>query len=409
MEDLDNLQRRVWIAGGGISGSFAALRFLRLGYSVTIWQGRIVPYRAVESIPKQVQFLLEEMDAADCIAKSDGQVFGDFCSVERASFAESLLDKACQAGGELRDIQEMPLPWEGCCDALIDASGRRAAWSGKVRRFGREVADLYDVRLRDSDSGREIVSGEDFWAYYLRARSLATVAVVTRHHGNVKKATEDAFHQLQINASTARFTGRRFCSPQWAEEPILANRISVGDAAFAYYPLAGAGIRFALTSATAAVAALHTQWSRPAAKTLAIDYYFELCEAARVSHLSNLTLVPVISRVSNTDQLIFKAREIEGGVQEGDFVVPRKTYLLANGSRLRWLGSMDLAELRQFAQFSISRRSLLEKLGHILPPGTDVERLINWCIQHEILGETDKVNLPTTQQDRLPSRSSGGV
>ena len=102
-------------------------------------------------------------------------------------------------------------------------------------------------------------------------------------------------------------------------------------------------------------------------------------------------------------------REIEGGVQEGDFVVPRKTYLLANGSRLRWLGSMDLAELRQFAQFSISRRSLLEKLGHILPPGTDVERLINWCIQHEILGETDKVNLPTTQQDRLPSRSSGGV
>jgi hypothetical protein len=159
----------------------------------------------------------------------------------------------------------------------------------------------------------------------------------------------------------------------------------VGDAAFAYYPLAGMGVRFAMTTAVAAAAVLQTRWFRSESATVADEYYSELCEAARVSHLTNLAGAPMARRVSETEPLVFTAKEVDGGVLEGDYIVPEKTYLLSDGSRVRWLGSIDLARLRDLSSIPISSRSLTERLQKNVPTTRHAQRLVDWCVQHRVL------------------------
>ncbi|MFL6452129.1 MAG: hypothetical protein ACJ746_31350 [Bryobacteraceae bacterium] len=385
MAVLDSGKRRVWIAGAGISGIIAALRLLRLGHSVTIWQTPGFSYKAIESTQSASCRILEELDALDCLSECDSYIADGLCYFERSALAKRLSLKARESGVVICDSAEMPRGWDAHCDALIDATGRAATYSGSVRRYGREVADFYEIPAAEAYLGRQVISEETFWAYRMGTRCAATAAVIARHKQNLAQIAEDALFKLDVDVSTACYVGRRFCSPQWTERPLELNRISVGDAAFAYYPLAGMGVRFAITTAIAAVAVLQTRWFRPEITKVADEYYHELCEAARVSHLTNLAGASTARRVSDTEPLVFTAKEVEGGVLRGDYIVPEKTYLLSDGSRVRWLGSIDLAQLRRLSSIPISRGTLTERLRKGFSTRTDAQRLVDWCVQHRVL------------------------
>lgn len=385
MAALDSGKRRVWITGAGISGIVAALRLLRLGHSITIWQTPGFSYKAVESTQSISCQILEELDALHCLLECDSYIADGFCYFERSALAERLSIRARESGVVIRDSAEMPPEWNEHCDALIDATGRAANWSGAVRHYGREVADLYEIPAAGSYLGRQVTSEESFWAYRMGTPSIATAAVIARHKQNLAQTARDALRKLDVDVSTACYVGRRFCSPQWAEKPSELNRISVGDAAFAYYPLAGMGVRFAITTAMAAAAVLQTRWFRPETAKVADEYYRELCEAARVSHLANLAGATTARRVSETEPLVFTAKEVEGGVLRGDYIVPEKTYLLSDGSRVRWLGSIDLVHLQRLSSIPISRRILTERLRKDFSTATNAQRLVDWCVQHRVL------------------------
>jgi flavin-dependent dehydrogenase len=376
---------RVWIAGAGVSGSFLALRLRKLGYSATIWHAPFSRYKAVESVPRKVALLLKEVAGSDCIPQIERAMLSEFYCFERSAFAECLLKKAIDAGVELKSAHDMPANWDLYCDVLIDATGRAAAWSGPVKRLGREIADLFEMPVDRRGMDRQIVATEAFWAYKVATSNQVTIGVISRHQKNTATAIQEAFRRFGINPAEARFVSRRFCSPQWALTPLAKHRLSVGDAAFAYYPLAGMGVNFALTTAMAAAAVLHTRWRCPAPCDIADEYYVELCEAARISHLTTLRGAREAASVSLVGLLVFSAKEVITGVQRGGFVVPEKAYLLADGSKVRWLGSVDLSQVRDLAHIPVSRAHLVEKLTKTLPERTNVQVLIEWCIQHKLL------------------------
>jgi len=85
----------------------------------------------------------------------------------------------------------------------------------------------------------------------------------------------------------ARYLGRRPAFPQWCENPIEGRRIAVGDAAFAYDPLAGQGIRFALASAFAAASVIQ-DWKENGDHGAANRFYRDFVGQARVRHLEFL-------------------------------------------------------------------------------------------------------------------------
>jgi hypothetical protein len=239
--------------------------------------------------------------------------------------------------------------------------------------------------VANSRTDRQLVGSDWFWAYRLATASDASAAVITRHGQNTLAAAEQAFEKLNISPAGVRFVGRRFCSPQWAEKAICGNRISIGDAVFAHYPLAGMGVRFAAATAMAAAAVLQTRWERPENSSIADDYYIDLCEAARREHLANLTGSRGRAPHSETGRLVFRAHQIEAGVLRGDVVVPDKVYLLPDGSRVRWLGRVDLAAVREYSSVPVDRTELAGRLASVLGRQTDVHALIDWCIRRQVL------------------------
>jgi 2-polyprenyl-6-methoxyphenol hydroxylase-like FAD-dependent oxidoreductase len=84
-----------------------------------------------------------------------------------------------------------------------------------------------------------------------------------------------------------RYLGRRSAFPQWCENPTEGPRIAVGDAAFAYDPLAGQGIRFALASAFAAASVIQC-WKENGDRGTANCFYGDFVRQARARHLEFL-------------------------------------------------------------------------------------------------------------------------
>jgi len=96
----------------------------------------------------------------------------------------------------------------------------------------------------------------------------------------------------------ARYLGRRPAFPQWCENPIEGRRIAVGDAAFAYDPLAGQGIRFALASAFAAASVIQC-WKENGDHGTANCFYGDFVRQARARHLEFLAkLEPIFPPTS---------------------------------------------------------------------------------------------------------------
>jgi 2-polyprenyl-6-methoxyphenol hydroxylase-like FAD-dependent oxidoreductase len=98
--------------------------------------------------------------------------------------------------------------------------------------------------------------------------------------------------------------GYRPAAVQWSRQPVAPGRLAIGDAALALSPLAGQGLRFAVSSALAA--AMLRSWSNGPAP-LASDYYRRFVDGVRSRHLAKLAVITAAQPGSVASQNLNRA------------------------------------------------------------------------------------------------------
>lgn len=382
--------REVVIAGAGIAGAAAALRLVSLGLLPRLVSlGRALT-PGIEAIPEGAFPMIEELGLEKAVARAGGRIVegfenawtpsapvvlpGRWLHVERSAFAAAAIEHALSRGARILHTKTLPPVPDGSF-AAIDATGRAAAWSRPVRRYGNQVADLYE--MPSAVARGRIERCPEGWKY----RIGSTLGVVSRHRSR------------PYAPDGARHLGRRPAFPQWCEDPVRGRRIAVGDAALAYDPLAGQGIRFALASAFAAASVIHT-WAGNGDSDAATRFYRDFVAHARIRHLEFLAKLdldrgpeiqePLPARVR------FRGRVGTAELSVDSRVVTDQAILLADGTAVRWVGGVDLLEISRLARTSIPFEVLHgELVSQGVEPGIS-RAVLGWCVRKGLLRATDR-------------------
>jgi len=376
----------VVIAGTGIAAAACALRLLSVGFFPWLISVRRATAPGVEAIPEGAFPLISELNLDDAVAYASGKIVegfenawrpdlpvlrpGRWLHVERSAFASAAIRRALALGARISNKKELGAIPKGCL-AAVDATGRFAAWSRPIRRQGRQVADLFELPTI-AERGR-IERLPDGWMY----RIGSTLGVVGPHD-RCRFATP----------ADARYLGRRPAFPQWCEKPIQGRRIAVGDAALAYDPLAGQGIRFALASAFAAASVIQT-WREDGDLEPATRFYTNFVAQARIRHLNfleKLTLdISFEDPQSVPARVQFSGRLVNTQLSIESRIVTDQAVLLADHTAVRWLSGVDLLELEKLARRSMDSASLL---GFLISEGLNTaqaEGVLAWCLRQGVL------------------------
>jgi hypothetical protein len=378
------------IAGEGIAAAAAALRLLTLGHRPRlVGLGRAIP-QGMESIGEAAFPLIAELGLHDAVAEAGGRVVdgfenawvpnapvlkpGRWLYVERRLFAAAALRAALARGAEISVVKRLP-PIPQRCLAAIDATGRSAVWSRPVRRQGNLRADLFEI---PANAGRgRIERSPDGWIY----RIGSTVGVVS------------AQRQRAAAPVGVRFLGRRPAFPQWCENPIEGRRIAVGDAALAYNPLAGQGIRFALASAFAAASVVHT-WAGKGDREAARRFYRGFVAQARIRHLEFLEERELDRTDLNPQRLPervrFSGRSGLAELSVDSHIVKGRAILLDGPTAVRWLGGVDLLRLEKLARRPTAFAILLSEISSGGVESARASAVLSWCLRKGVLTSADK-------------------
>ncbi len=414
----------VLIAGTGVAAAAVASCLIDSGFSVLLLRktppGRALP-RCAEILPPEANQQIELLQWQPVFASAGAVTVegfengwnaqdpitkpGSFLHVERTALAHSALAFVIARGAQVHDVHAMPSPGPPNADgipvtldglerrfvAAIDATGRAAAWSRPLHFEGRHIAQLFEGPPGKPPLRGRIVSDPAAmrWAYRAGLRELTTIGVVSS--ATPPGVLDPSVAQtLGVPAAEFRFVGRRPAFPQWAADPALGRRLSVGDAAFASDPLAGQGIRFAMASALAAAAAVHTL-ARTADPELALNYHRDFVHSARRRHLRMLeairpgALPPVPETLELPAALHFTARPRLAALNIAGTLSPDTAYELPDGALVRWLGGFDLRRLARLANDPIPTTELTQKLqSHGLSPA-DACTLLTWCVNQNLL------------------------
>jgi hypothetical protein len=259
---------RIVIAGCGFAGGVMALRALQLGFAVTLLEMPHPDIGGVEIIPSRARYLLYELGLGEVFAAirpgygmgilrrlgSSTPEFraGRALNVERLALRRAVIAEAAARGAEIRSLSSLPEPDQSAF-AFIDATGRRAAWSRPVVRYGRNRADIFFApRLTGYDTAA-VVGLASGWCYAAADQAGTTIAAI--HDGRLPRpqmarAIRGKFGITQ--PTQLRYLGRRPAFPQSATAPLTGCTIAIGDAAFSHDPIGGRGLSFALGCAFAA-------------------------------------------------------------------------------------------------------------------------------------------------------------
>lgn len=401
----------VVIAGAGVAGSALALALLARGFGVTL---RARPARvaqpAVEALPEHAVRLLAELGGAEALARAEPAVVRGFAShwdrarpalldgwwvhVEREALARQLLAAAVARGARVVTAEgAIGAPPAAAGAFAVDATGRSACWSRPVLRQGRATATLFRGPGAATARPGRIVRLDDGWAYRIDHPALATVGVVGRARP-LRHAPLDAAVAAALDIADAadfRACARRPAHAQWAREPIAGARVAVGDAALAYAPLAGQGVRFAVASALAASATLVALRDGGDARA-AERYYRDFVRGARDRHCHKLleladAALPATTEPALADDtpLWFAAAVDETVLQRHGALATGEAVRLRDGGWVRWLGAFDLLTLRDLAQDRVTLAQLCEQLRTAgIAPG-QARALVEWCLRKGIL------------------------
>jgi flavin-dependent dehydrogenase len=453
----DRSDNRVVIAGSGVAGAVAACDLRGRDFDVWILElPRLRPARGVEAIPAVTIAALRELGLEACLARAGATASHGFDNAwrapprvldglwayfERDAFARALRDEAIARGAHVVAVDRIP-PLTRCsitggyrwqlaglpttARTAIDATGRAAVWSRPLARQAPSVAALFRGPGSPCPRRGRITRTADGWAYALFHPDATTVGIVSpaARPGHPRTISDDVAHQLAL-PSPAEFRPERRCAAhaQWAATPATLTadhaRFAIGDAALAYAPLAGQGLRFAIASAAAAaactdtcrtarrlspghlaVAAHHDEpfAASPRRRHLAeLDaaalYYEEFATGARRRHLAHLAHldaldapdpVPAPALATNVP-LQFAAEIAATGVRRGPRIVPEAGLRLADGELIRWLGPFDLLALRALARAPSPAHQLHATLcAQGLDPA-HADAVLRWCVARGVL------------------------
>jgi hypothetical protein len=415
------MERDVVIAGSGVAAAAVASRLIDFGYCVSLVSTSATRIRGVEILPPETRAQVEALGWESVFADAGVALIegfendwnldepvvkpGPFLHVERSALARLAVAFVVRRGATVHQVQQLPqLRSAGEGDVLVtldgvelrfcaavDATGRAAAWSRPVERHGRHVTDLFEGPTGSTPLRGRVVReiGGDRWAYRAGLIGSTTVGVVGLGPSN-RELDPPLALALGVPAGSFHFIGRRPSYPQWATEPALGRRLSVGDAAFASDPLAGQGLRFAMASALAAAPAVDAL-VRADQASLALEYYRDFVNSARVRHLqalADLVAEPASPETFSQlpDSLRFIARPRLAALNVGGVLASDVAYELPDGSLVRWLGGFDLRRLAHLTPEPISSVELSNKLQAEGMSITAVNLLMAYCLSRNILG-----------------------
>jgi flavin-dependent dehydrogenase len=423
----------VVIGGAGIAAAATALRLLALGFRPLLLARACKSLPGVEAIPEATLVLFGELGAMNILQEAGGTRVrgfenrwnpdkptlrpGYWIHVERDRLAKAAVGEAVKRGATFRVCQALPqlrqecdsvwATYDGAClrfEAAIDATGRSAVWSRPIRRRGNQTADLYDVCPGDLAPG-EIARLSEGWAYKIGVANRTTVAILSC--AARRRDFSDSLTQKTLQSQDKRWTfiGRRPAFSQWSERPVLGRRLAVGDAALAYDPLAGQGIRFALSSAITAASVVNTWRTVPSKATAAERYYDAFVARSRQSHLRFIDQLQTESfdRFQGTipvpEAVMFSGSIVQTDLQIQSKIRTDAVILLPNGDCVRWLGKLDLLQLRSSLPRCVRSRDLLEHLAPIAGGHSQALAVIKTCLRHQILRPaTSGTSEPNEQQ-----------
>jgi flavin-dependent dehydrogenase len=408
----------VLIGGAGIAAAAVAVRLCALGFRPLIvgTRSRILP--GVEAIPEAALPLFEELGVSHILRWAKGLVVegfenhwrteepvlrpGRWIHVERALLAKAATLHALKQGAGFRLCESLP-KLDGSdsvfvndggtrlrFEAAIDATGRSAVWSRPIQRCGRQLADIFNSSPRSSPQGR-VVRLSQGWAYRIGLKHSTTVAMLGEYGAHRHRPDAAARTALGLISREISYAGRRPAFPQWSENPIQNKRIAVGDAALAYDPLAGQGLRFALSSAFAAATVVNTWRHSPGRSAAAERFYRDYLIQSRCHHLKSLDQIrldeqpaqPVLNLLPET--VIFSGQTIRTDLHVNSRIVSSLAVLLPDGTPVRWVGGFDLLRIRDMARELVRSSDLVQLLVTAGLTPRRAAGLVGWCVRQELI------------------------
>jgi len=389
------------IAGCGFAGGVMALRSLQLGFGVILLDVPRPDIGGVEIVPSSARRLLSELqlDGALAAARSgygvgmlrwldaDAPEFRDgrALHVDRLALRRAVMAEAASRGAEIRCLQQLPEPDESTF-ASIDASGRRAAWSRPVKRYGRRRADVFSAPgLTDYDAAL-VVGLELGWCYAAADQAGTTIAVI--HDGRqprpqIERAIRGTFGIAQ--GASLIYLGRRPAFPQSAAAPVRGRVIAIGDAAFSHDPIGGRGLSFALGCAFAAGAVLQTWRDQPARRQEATAYYEDFVRAEQRRHLAFLSGYREPARQALPPQVVWSAKKARAPLALAKGVELADVALTETGTPVRWLGRFDILELQPLCDRGLPTSVLIETLVCRGFMESEARAVLDWALRKGIL------------------------
>jgi hypothetical protein len=410
----------VAIAGCGIAACAVAVRLLSLNLRPLLLTHGSAIHPGNEAISHRAALLFQEIGLGEALENAGAERVcgfenawnphrpvikpGDYFHVERRALALAALKIALYRGAKLKTCARFPkvtsmlsgagVSVEGFDNpflAAIDATGRSALWSQPVGRTSKvEIASMFEVQGRSLDRSR-IVRLQNGWAYAIPRRGSMTLAVV----GHKVSSLDESTAALLGVTGGMRLLGRRPAFPQWCEQPWEGSRIAVGDAALASSPIAGQGILFALQSAFACSAALQTIREDGGPHDTARSYYREFVGAARARHVEWLAQLEEPPRqdepVLVPETVRFSAPTRLTGVQRNGRIMLEEAVELPRGGLARWVGGIDLLQVRALASAPVSASTLATQLTKLTISLEQAHLLIAWCVRSGLLADPVRV------------------
>ncbi|MGH4017832.1 MAG: NAD(P)/FAD-dependent oxidoreductase [Pseudonocardiaceae bacterium] len=425
----------VLIAGNGVAASALACVLRERGFGVVLLTRRRLGgavHGVVEALPDATVRLFAEVGLATGLAAAGAvavrgfdnaygpdpahRLEGMWTHVDRARLARECLLAARRRGATELPVADVGMPVAigesgvqvrvrgahgargGCLRgfAAVDATGRAARWSRPVSRAGAGGAALFSGPGSALPRRGCVTRIEDGWAYRLDHPQASTVGIVTRPgvpatlRGHVAARLDIADPRSYVRVAT------RPAGVQWCDQPVAPERLPIGDAALAFSPVAGQGLRFALASVLAAATVLES-WN-DGTGALACDYYRSFVEGARTRHLAKLATIGVVDPLGDptprgprtgmpdrNSPLRFAAGLERVGVNIDGRIVADTCCVLPDGGLVRWVGGFDLLQLRDAVAGGRTWTQVCAALGAAGVPDTTADALMAWALRSGVI------------------------